>query len=630
MARAPSPTSARSFKQDVVAWCVTLLLLGVGGYIWYYWQWHPEARQPLPVRATATDPRIVVLAYDRVVAQPDGIHLTAVQLRSHIEALRSAGFEPISVRDLQDFYHLSAKLPAKPVLLVFDHGYLDTYEAVHPILLATGWRAAMSLATAAQERHDTYYLYWDRLQRMLHSGYWELLSQGHAARELITVNETGNAAPFVTTAMWNKSAQRVETAAEFSQRIAHDLARSAEFVQVNLDTPALGYVFPYGAPERIYRDTALLVAERQARGTSFRLAFSDDEFGVNDRFSDPLDLKRLQVSLTWDTHELLRRVTAVQQFPQTPQHVANDWIAADGDIRVEATQLHLKGAPQARAWLAGSQWENDWTLISRVHVQRGDFWLVHSDISRATEWRFGGNSQGLFLKQFKHGAIVATRTTGVMADAAAWHELKVIKRGVGVWIEWDGRPVWERPERLVDTVVGPIAWMVWSGEGEGELSVEHASIVPTPYTVQVLNNFPAAEEVQRVAAQAKATTALTRAQFTLQARQLVEHPIDRDLFELLRFRYAWEIMPTVTVTSTDDELLSGLDSLPTRAKQEGWGGLLLDLRALSSAEQQGMSVALLRLEQRLRSEQRRLLITRGDGQAPPLNADDLASYTLAR
>lgn len=622
MARAPSPKSVHIFKQDIVAWCVALLLLGAGAYGWNYWQHHPETRQPASIHpATDTDPRIAVLAYDRVIDKPDGNHVTAAQLQSHIEALRAQGFEPIGVRALHDFYYLSGKLPAKPVLLVFDHGYLNTYEAVHPVLLETGWRAAMSLATAAQERNDTYYLYWDRLQRMLNSGYWELLSQGHDAREPISINAAGDAAPFVTAAMWDKDARRVETAAEFSGRLARDLARSADLVRAHLEAPVLGYVFPYGTPARIYRDTALLAAERQARGASFRLAFSDDEFGVNDRFSDPLDLKRLRVSPSWDTSELVRRVTAVLEFPQ---QTAGHWIAADGDVNVDATQLHLKGTPQAQAWLAGSQWEADWTLTSRVRVGSGDFWLIQNDAGDVTEWRFGGNSQGLVLKQLKHGATVATRAVGAIADDA-WHELKVIKRGAGVWIEWDGQPVWERPERLVNTVTGPVGWMAWSSESRSDVSVDHVGIVPHPYTVQTLSNFPPAEEVQRATAQAEATAALTRLQFALHARQLVELPIDRDLFELLRFRYAWQIVPTVAVMSLDNEMLNGLDALPERAAREDWGGLHLDLRALSSSERQDMNAALARLEQRLRDKQRRLLITRGDEPASPL-----ASYAPAR
>ncbi len=619
-----SPAAVVTFRRDVIAWMVTFCLIGGFAVAWKVWQNHPETRKPLPVAAVAADPRITVLAYDRIVKSPDPAHVDAERLRTHIDALRAQGFEPISVQSLYDFYYASGKLPARPVLLVFDHGYLDTYEAVHPVLLETGWRAAVSLATAAQERRDSLYVYWDRLLRMVHSGYWEVMSQGHATRETVRTGPKEGEAPFITTAEWIRDERRPESDQEFFERIAQDLSHSADFIRSRLDVPVLGYVFPFGTPARVYSNGSLLLAEQQARAFTFPLAFSDDDFGVNDQNSNPQDLKRLRVASDWSADELMRRINSSRELPPEgdPLQANSHWIVASGDLSSEKTLLHLSGPRYAQAWLAGSQWATDWTLNARVRPSHGDFWFVHSDAARGTEWRFGGGAGGLYLKQMKRGITVATNTFP-FPSSDTWHDVAIIKRGSGVWVEWDGRPVSEHPTRLVEAVDGPIGWMVWAGDGDSELTLSGVRFARQRYAMNALSNFPSANEVQVAAAQAKSTAALTRPQFELDNGSLTERQIDNDLFALLQYRYAWQIVPGVALKNLSEKQAPELEALVTRAGTEGWGGLNFDISELDPADLRKAAPILANLEKRIRASRQRFLVTRDRNEV----ADSAASLS---
>jgi peptidoglycan/xylan/chitin deacetylase (PgdA/CDA1 family) len=636
MARPASPFATRSFTRDKMSWLVVLLLLMVAGSYGYYWQLHPETRQPQPIDATTDNPHIVVLAYDHIVEKPNGLYITQDQLRSQLTALSADGFQPISVQALHDFFYRNGKLPAKPVLLTFDHGYLETYQVAHPVLVGSGWRAAISLTSNKQEQRDTHYLYWDRLERMLNGGFWEILSHGHRAYEPVQVSEDGVTAPFATNAMWYADTRRLETAGEFAARIAQDIAEGNALIHDKLQVQVLGYVFPYGTPERIFHDAELLIAEQQIRSTVSPLAFSDDDFGVNDRRSDPHNLRRLHVSPSWSAHDLTQRLQAALEFPgisAAPLHLDDHWIPAIGNVRVEPAELRLNGAPRAQAWLGGSQWMDNWTLTSRVQVSQGDFWLLQSDTQRGTEWRLGGDTHGLFLKQLKHGTTVATHWADSAPIENGWHELKIIKRGTGVWAVWDGVPLWERPVFLVEPVIGPLGWLAWSEDGNSKLSIADTTLVPIPYNTRALGSHPAAPDVQRLADHPELTAALSPALFTLRARILEEHSMDEDLFKLLSHRYAWQLAPTITFTpdvDTETEPLAPLDTLLARAAQENWGGLHLDLSALPATAQVKLAPALAQLEQRLQREHQHLLITHFNGQLPQVWQADSALHTAAQ
>ncbi len=89
---------------------------------------------------------------------------------AQLQFLDDAGYHPITLTDL--YLHLTEgyPLPEKPIVLTFDDGYRDAYEAVFPRLLEYGFPGTFFvLATPAHYQSDAY-LTWPQVQEMSEAG----------------------------------------------------------------------------------------------------------------------------------------------------------------------------------------------------------------------------------------------------------------------------------------------------------------------------------------------------------------------------------------------------------------------------------------------------------------------------
>lgn len=100
--------------------------------------------------------------------------------RAQMQYLADNGHTPI------DFYTLSRAitnheaLPAKPVLLTFDDGYLDNYENAYPILREFGFTATFFIPTEFIDTNRAGYMTWAMIEEMAANGYrFEPHSRSH-------------------------------------------------------------------------------------------------------------------------------------------------------------------------------------------------------------------------------------------------------------------------------------------------------------------------------------------------------------------------------------------------------------------------------------------------------------------
>jgi peptidoglycan/xylan/chitin deacetylase (PgdA/CDA1 family) len=86
--------------------------------------------------------------FHRIV--PDNAHSTGAQislpvsmLRQKLEFLERHGFTAVTLRDYDLYVRGELFLPARPIILTFDDGYLDTYELAFPLLQEYGMKAVV-------------------------------------------------------------------------------------------------------------------------------------------------------------------------------------------------------------------------------------------------------------------------------------------------------------------------------------------------------------------------------------------------------------------------------------------------------------------------------------------------------
>lgn len=487
--------SSRTFKKDKTAWAV-LLLFVLAIYLGA-WLWEKTDRVTLgswqgPVSKQAT---FTVLEYDRVVSNKSTDHISRENFLKQLQALKEDGYQAVSLTHINNFYYENKNLPEKSVLLMFAHGYLETYVTVDPILRQLKWPAVMTINPENIVKREPFFLYWDRLQRMVGSGVWGLVSGGHLSG-------------------------------------------------LNTNQPPLNKIYPLG--------------------------FAKSFIGVNAKNSDPLRLRRLRVQPDWNPETLLtlmdHGIKAVNPVRENSSMDESLWFQEDGEwvdtsthqnkrknIRLAETQdtehgFHLHGVPGAGLYFPADNKAQDWVLEADIRLDRGEFWIRQYSAKTGDGWRVGGNSETMNaqirLANRKYENLAGSKA-GVVSDK--WHRLRLIKRGKGIIVEWNGELLWKFPVHLPGNLKGDIFLQVWAGQGEASLRVSDARISMLPEDIRWLEKFPEENDIQLLIKNAETVSAVTTVTHTLEKNRMKPVPFDEDLFQIISHRYGWEFIPTLQI-----------------------------------------------------------------------------------
>jgi peptidoglycan/xylan/chitin deacetylase (PgdA/CDA1 family) len=574
---------ARWFREDLVAWFLVAAASSsfvLAADYWLHRRVLPEHRD-LP--GTVTEPKILALAFDRIVSEPAPRKISKDQLRRHLRTLQSAGFVAVSLEALARFFEKGEPLPAKSLVLTFDHGYLSTYDAVDPLLRELGWPAVLFVMTERQQRRDPFFVYWDRVERMIASGLWEIGSHGHYGHDPVPVDGTGGSGPFFIRARFLPEEGRLESWEEFRDRVRGDHDRAIRILSERTGREILAYAPPLRDVAGLSAAPEAHEAMREIVESRYRLAFFDDRFGVNDRRSNPKRLKRLRVDPLWGTEELLRRVSlSMEKEPPAETSWAASWFSGSGEARLEGEELVLRGVRRADVWRAGSQWVEDWELEGDVYGDGGELWVVQESNHGPEQWRFGGTSERTYLQTRSPGErtdVVASYRAPILPSR--WHHLQVIKRGTGVWVALDGEPLGDHPTYLPGTWRGNVGIVHWN-PGETELRVRGLLFREVPFAPRVVPGSLPTEEIQAAIADAPRLSGLSPRLFQIDAMGLTRAPVDFDLLRILARRFGWEIVPTVRVSTGDPEVSSAaLEEVLREAR--GFEGLRVEWNGASDA-----------------------------------------------
>lgn len=126
----------------------------------------------------------------------DRLSVTPAELEAHLDYLRSAGFETITLRDVLDDQGGHGHLPRHPVVLTFDDGYEDAFTAALPRLVARGQRATFFIvsgfcgADAASRvvQGSRRYVTWPEVKALKNAG-MEIGSHSVSHRKLVDLHD---------------------------------------------------------------------------------------------------------------------------------------------------------------------------------------------------------------------------------------------------------------------------------------------------------------------------------------------------------------------------------------------------------------------------------------------------------
>jgi peptidoglycan/xylan/chitin deacetylase (PgdA/CDA1 family) len=175
------------------------------------------------------------LMYHKIGDYPPGSELaklwvTTADFRRQLEYLKKHGFTSVTFAEWRDAEKGLKPLPAKPVLITFDDGYMNNYELAFPLLREFGMKGNVFLVYETMDQHNAWHdpatepwlrmMTWAQIKEMQDSGVFEFGSHTMKHRCLTEIPPEE--------ARW-------------------ELTESKRRLEDKLGRECVGFAYPYGA-----------------------------------------------------------------------------------------------------------------------------------------------------------------------------------------------------------------------------------------------------------------------------------------------------------------------------------------------------------------------------------------------
>lgn len=227
--------------------------------------------------ATAAAGGIPAVAYHDIVParNSDPYAITVDEFAQQLAYLKRAGYEPISLKQLDAARRGFQPLPPKPILLTFDDALRSFAVHARPLLERYGYPAIVSVVTrwadvgrVNADGHTGVPMDWDALRMLARSPLIEFISHSDDLHRGIAADAHGTQAAAATARAFDAT-RGLESDGARATRVSKDLARSAARIKDELGTSPIAIAWPYGEYD------ATLVAAAAAAGMNYHLTLDD-------------------------------------------------------------------------------------------------------------------------------------------------------------------------------------------------------------------------------------------------------------------------------------------------------------------------------------------------------------------
>lgn len=199
------------------------------------------------VRSPLYENGIIILMYHDVNfdTRVEGT-IDPVLFEAQMTYLFENGFQIMSLEQLNAFLWNKAPLPPQAIMITFDDGYNNLYRYAFPILKRYNYSAVVfSIVATAGEKYGPH-LNWEQMKEMTESGLISFQSHTYACHKYAPVDHHGTGMPTLINRIYLTTKGKVETEAEYRQRIREDLQRAKLLLEQKLGTTVDSLAFPYG------------------------------------------------------------------------------------------------------------------------------------------------------------------------------------------------------------------------------------------------------------------------------------------------------------------------------------------------------------------------------------------------
>ena len=227
-----------------------------------------------PAALTAPDytKNIPVITYHNIAESGDpSVTVSPAEFAEQMRALRGAGYTAVSLDDLRAYVNTGAGLPARPVVITFDDGYMSNYEYAFPVLRQYGFKAAIFVIGVSFGKDA----YKDSARPMIpHFGAKEAAEMAQSG--LITIQshsyDMHQLAPYDANPRKGILRNPGESEADYAAALRSDYAKNAALIKSAAGADTFAFAYPFG-----HHDTLSSILLRQLGA---ELTFTSDP-GVN-------------------------------------------------------------------------------------------------------------------------------------------------------------------------------------------------------------------------------------------------------------------------------------------------------------------------------------------------------------
>ncbi|KJS14503.1 MAG: hypothetical protein VR69_17395 [Peptococcaceae bacterium BRH_c4b] len=236
---------------------------------------------------------IPILMYHKVNPDPTaggyGLRVTPRVFERDMRYLKTNGFHTVSLLDLADHFNRGTPLPARPVVITFDDGYLDNYTYAFPILKKYGMTAIIFVVADTVGGINSFD-YNNRRQPLNHMAGWGELRE--MARAGITIGSHTLTHPHLAEVSPDIARQEI---ADSKKKLEQGLGGKVEF-----------FCYPYGSYNFL---TAQLVQE------SGYVAAVTIEQGLGRKEDGLFTLRRIRIRGDYTQATFLHELTRYYREP---------------------------------------------------------------------------------------------------------------------------------------------------------------------------------------------------------------------------------------------------------------------------------------------------------------------------
>lgn len=546
----------------------------------------------------------LAISYEGVADNPPSSSpLISTELfKSHILALKEAGYTPIGLDDVRKFYLEGAALPDKAILTTFENCRKTTYFGIRDFLLENRWIAAMGVVTKPVRENSGDVILRPYLKSLLPNIMWDLAAQSDGGTGFITVSPDGEKAPFFSALEYLPGENRLETPEEFGLRIEKDHLLAIEEFKTGIGTNPVAFFFPegnygqYGENNRFLRKINLDTVKRH-----YSLGFVLNNFALNDRFSDRFRLNRMRVRPGWDAKFLLSRLESSWQIRPSEdrreslipaERLVGDW----GLISHYHDGTVLRAAPPqdplfsdegttsgARAWIMGANTFREGSVDFNFRLSAGDFslYLCHTDEDNFLKFTLSEDGQAILERrsEAEGDAIIAKEYAMGAASTRQCSLIATLRDGL-VFMTLNGKPLFGGAVRTGKTSPGMVGLGVWSERpASAEVFISDLHLSARTETICTWN----AQDVEHGALirsmldkEAFRYTAIAP---PLRKGRAAEPSLPSGEMEALRLsakKSSFRILPSLEIDSVEAIAATDPAILARKAEEDGFDGITLD------------------------------------------------------